>query len=295
MEKYNIQPREALHAACMISNNISAIISFDMEFDLIKELEEKEEKDNKKEEGMDETVEVEVDWENLNERKSRLTVHTSGIRDWELSVDGEQLYYLTSFEGNNDLWVTSLRTKDTRLFTKINGRSTSMEMSDDGSFILVLSDGKPVKVDIKDGKSTPVRTNGEMVLKQDEERAYIFDHSWRQVREKFYVVDLQGVDWDFYYSEYKKSQSKHIDKSKLDEIKDPIIKGFLIDLVNMGYEPTREKWRETLRNNGYYEKYDFDVLGDVAEWIKGSQTNTNNPNDEPPEWVFELFDEIKSL
>ena len=99
----------------------------------------------------------------------------------------------------------------------------------------------------------------------------------------------------FNYSEYKKSQSKHIDKSKLDEIKDPIIKGFLIDLVNMGYEPTWTKWLDTLRNNGYYEKYDFNVLGDVAEWIKGSQTNTNNPNDEPPEWVFELFDEIKSL
>ncbi len=43
-----------------------------------------------------------------------------------------------------------------------------------------------------------------MLLKQADEREYIFDHSWRQVREKFYVVDLQGVDWDFYYSEYKK-------------------------------------------------------------------------------------------
>jgi hypothetical protein len=96
----------------------------------------------------------------------------------------------------------------------------------------------------------------------------------------------------FNYSEYKKSQSKHIDKSKLDEIKDPIIKGFLIDLVNMGYEPTWTKWLDTLRDNGYYEKYDFNVLGDVAEWIKGSQTNTNNPNDEPPEWVNQLLMKI---
>ena len=38
MEKYNIQPRDALHAACMISNNISEIISFDADFDIIKEI-----------------------------------------------------------------------------------------------------------------------------------------------------------------------------------------------------------------------------------------------------------------
>jgi C-terminal processing protease CtpA/Prc len=43
-----------------------------------------------------------------------------------------------------------------------------------------------------------------MVLNQAGERAYIFDHSWRQLREKFYVVDLHGVDWEFYYQEYKK-------------------------------------------------------------------------------------------
>ena len=43
-----------------------------------------------------------------------------------------------------------------------------------------------------------------MLLKQADERAYIYDHSWRQVREKFYVADLQGVNWDYYYTEYKK-------------------------------------------------------------------------------------------
>ncbi len=31
-----------------------------------------------------------------------------------------------------------------------------------------------------------------------------FDHAWRQFKEKFYVADLQGVDWDYYYTVYKK-------------------------------------------------------------------------------------------
>lgn len=101
--------------------------------------------------------------------------------------------------------------------------------------------------------------------------------------------------FNFNYSDYKKSQSKHIDKSELENINDPIIKGFIIDLVNMGYKPTWNKWLDIITNNGYYDKYDFNILGDVAEWVKDSPMNKNNPNEEPPEWVFELLDEIKTL
>ena len=79
-----------------------------------------------------------------------------------------------------------------------------MELSSDGKFIFLLADGKARKVDIKDGKAKPIPVKGEMVLKTADERSYIFEHSMRQVREKFYVVDLHGVDWEFYYREYKK-------------------------------------------------------------------------------------------
>ena len=79
-----------------------------------------------------------------------------------------------------------------------------MELSSDGKFIFLLADGKASKVDIDDGKAESINVKGEMVLKTADERSYIFDHSWRQVREKFYVVDLHGVDWDFYYKEYRK-------------------------------------------------------------------------------------------
>ncbi|MCU0347148.1 MAG: hypothetical protein MUC59_09390 [Saprospiraceae bacterium] len=41
-----------------------------------------------------------------------------------------------------------------------------------------------------------------MVLNEDVERAYLFEHIWRQVTKKFYKKDLHGVDWDFYKKEY---------------------------------------------------------------------------------------------
>lgn len=165
-------------------------------------------KDKKKTDGdkkEDSKVEdLKFDWKNLTDRKKQLTVHTSNLNDWLLSKEGDKLYYLTSFEGKNNIWQTDLKTKETKLFSKINAGRTSMELSKDGKFIFVLADGKPLKIDVKDGKSKPIKTSGEMILHTDSEREYIFNHCWRQVREKFYVEDLQGVDWDFYYSEYKK-------------------------------------------------------------------------------------------
>ena len=142
------------------------------------------------------------DWENLKERKKKLTVHTSSASDFVLSKEGDKLYYSTRFEGKDNLWVTDLRTKETKLFTKIGANIQSLERSKDGEFLLILAEGKPMKVNLEDGKSKRISTKGEMVLKRGDERAYIFEHSWRQVREKFYVPDLQGVDWDFYKKEY---------------------------------------------------------------------------------------------
>jgi len=88
--------------------------------------------------------------------------------------------------------------------TKLGIKNASMELSPDGKFIFVLADGKTMKVDIDSGKSEPLKVGGEMVLDQTAERNYIFDHAWRQLKAKFYVEDLQGVDWDYYYKVYHK-------------------------------------------------------------------------------------------
>ena len=190
------------------------------ELALVKEQEEKKEKDEKaakpddKKAGKnakDTTAKkdsakkaIKIDWDNLTDRKLKLTTHTSDASDWLLSKDGEKLYYLTSFEKGYDLWVTELRTKETKLFAKMGARYAGMELSADGKSIFVLAEGRITKIDAESGKTEGVGISGEMALKDAEEKAYIFDHAWRQLKEKFYVIDLQGVDWDYYYTQYKK-------------------------------------------------------------------------------------------
>jgi hypothetical protein len=61
-----------------------------------------------------------------------------------------------------------------------------------------------MKVEVDGGKTEPLKTTGEMLLKPAEERNYIFEHAWRQFKEKFYVEDMQGVDWNYYKTVYQK-------------------------------------------------------------------------------------------
>jgi Tol biopolymer transport system component/C-terminal processing protease CtpA/Prc len=188
------------------------------DFALLKEIEEKNKKAEPAKEGTEkegkknakdtvkkkEEVAIKIDWDNLTDRKLRLTSHTSDAADWLLSPDGEKLYYLSSFEKGYDLWVTEPRTKETKLLTKLGAKYGGMEMSADGKSIFLLADGRITKIATDNGKAEPVGINGEMALNEAGEKAYIFDHAWRQIKEKFYVVNLNGVDWDFYYTAYKK-------------------------------------------------------------------------------------------
>lgn len=149
-------------------------------------------------------VKVVIDWNNLTDRKVRLTINTSQAGDWILSKNSDKLYYLTSFDKGYDLWVTDLRTKETKMLAKLGIRGGGMELSKDGKFIFLFADGKVSKIDPESGKNEPVSVSTEMDLKPAAEKAYIFDHAWRQMKEKFVFPDLQGVDWDNYRDIYAK-------------------------------------------------------------------------------------------
>jgi tricorn protease len=145
---------------------------------------------------------IKLDLDGIEDRKIRLTIHSSRLNDMVLSKDGEKLFYLAQFEKTSDLWVTELRSKETKILAKDAG--TELVLSKDGKNLFVMSEKGISKIDAESGKKEPVTISGEMVVSYLPEKAYIFDHAWRQVREKFYVKDLHGVDWDFYYKEYKK-------------------------------------------------------------------------------------------
>ena len=42
----------------------------------------------------------------------------------------------------------------------------------------------------------PIGFNAVMELKPEQERAYMFEHGWRQIKDKFYNPNFHGIDWD---------------------------------------------------------------------------------------------------
>ena len=143
------------------------------------------------------------DLTNLEDRKLRLTINSASISDYALTPDASKLYYLASFEKGFDLWVTEPRTRETKILAKLGGAPSGIEMSKDGKSVFVTNRGALVKVD-ETGKLTPISINGEMILNSAAEREYIFNHAWRQVKEKFYDPTIRNMDWKMYKESYAK-------------------------------------------------------------------------------------------
>ncbi len=192
------------------------------EFALLKEKEDKEKKDkegaskdDKKKKSAAEKekdkadslakVLIKIEFDELAERKSRLTLHSSFLSDAILSPDGEKLYYLCRFEKGFNLWVSNLREKGTKILAPLDaGMAGNLTFDKEGKNLFLWADGRMMKLDPESGKIDNISLNGEMELKPMEEKAYLFDHAWRQVVKKFYRTDLHGVRWDFYKKEYER-------------------------------------------------------------------------------------------
>lgn len=186
------------------------------EFALLKEKEEQDKKNpakpgtdtakalvTKKDSGVVKKLFI-PDFNNLDNRRVRLTINSASISDYALNDDGSKLFYLAAFEKGYDLWVTEPRTRDTKILAKLGGSPSGIEVSKDGKSLFVTNNGSLVKIEAESGKVTPIGINSEMTLNTAAEREYIFNHAWRQVKEKFYDPKLHGVDWNMYKATYAK-------------------------------------------------------------------------------------------
>ena len=60
------------------------------------------------------------------------------------------------------------------------------------------------KVDLSKSTSTDVNYEARFNYRPYQERKYIFDHIWQQVKDKFYDPNLHGVDWEGYRKTYER-------------------------------------------------------------------------------------------
>jgi C-terminal processing protease CtpA/Prc len=126
-----------------------------------------------------------------------------------------------------------------------------------------------VKVDTEAGKSEPIAITTEMVLDYSAEKAYIFDHSWRQFKQKLIFPDLQKVDWDYYYTAYRKFLPHINNNWDFAEMLSEMLGEMNVSHTGAGYRPNVQNVDATASLGLLY---DYGYTGDgvrIAEVLQG--------------------------
>ena len=165
------------------------------------EKKKKEEKTGKTE--VDKVKPLELDIDNCRDRIVRLTANSSNMGDAILDTKGEKLYYQASFEDDYDLWCHDLKEGSTKLILKGVGRGGFV--ADKEVKNLFICNGSTIKkVELNTEDSKQINFEADFNYKPAQERQYLFDHIWRQVKDKFYDPKIHGVDWEAYRKTYEK-------------------------------------------------------------------------------------------
>lgn len=144
---------------------------------------------------------LQLDLDNCRDRVIRLTVNSSHMGDAVLTTDGGTLYYQARFEGGSDLWKHDLREGRTQLVAKNIGGQV---VPDKDVKNLYLCGGSIRKFTLANSQTTNIGFEARFNYRPNQERAYMFSHAWQQVKDKLYVEDLNGVQWDYYRTTYEK-------------------------------------------------------------------------------------------
>lgn len=168
------------------------------------EKEKDEDKDEEKSEEEKKDENLTFDWDDMKDRKDRLTIHSSYLSDATLSKDGEKLYYLAQFENRFNLWETELRTGDTKMKIKLNAGGGSLTWDKDMENLYLLSGGRISKVDLGAGSTKGISISGEMEYDEVAEREAAFEHVYIRTKNIFYEPTFHGKDWDMLRTEYEK-------------------------------------------------------------------------------------------
>ncbi len=180
------------------------------EFELLKEIEKAKKAPETDEKSKTEKPEnksikpIVFNWEGFEERKIKLTIHSSNMGDATLSKDGEKLFYLARFEKGMNLWSTNLRTKDTKLEISLDANSGRLAWDKDQKNLFLLSDGSISKINPETMKRENLKIAGEMTFDRNAETAHLFEHAWLRTKGIFYTPDMHGIDWNAIKPEYQK-------------------------------------------------------------------------------------------
>jgi C-terminal processing protease CtpA/Prc len=253
------------------------------EYTLLREIEkkkkdedkkDKDEKQIKKEEA--DSLNVEIDFDGLEDRKARFTIHSSRLADATLSADGETLYYIARFEKDLNLWTTNLRTKETKMLIPLNAKSAKLQWDKKMKKLFLLADGKISTIDIKEKKLKAISLKGEINLDVNHEREQMFEHVFKKVKTMFYISDYHGVNWDELSQQYREKLAFVSNDVEFVEFLSEMLGELNVSHCGARYSPKNETADESAALGIFFD-YGYDEVGlKITEIIKDGPLDKAN-------------------
>jgi C-terminal processing protease CtpA/Prc/Tol biopolymer transport system component len=223
-------------------------------------------KEDKKEDKKEKVEEIAVELDGIEDRIVRLTPSSCNLGYAELSKDGRTLYYQAAYESGMNLWKYDIQ-KGTP--TKIGTANGKMLWDSKFKTLYVLG-GRFMKM--KDGSKSleSISVSSSMNMDLAAEREYMFNHVYREEKERFYNKGMHGVDWEMLTSEYRKFLPYVNNNYDFAELLSEYLGELNVSHTGSGYRAPKTKESASTANLGLLFDLDWDGNGlKVAEIIAG--------------------------
>ncbi|MFO1337206.1 MAG: S41 family peptidase [Burkholderiaceae bacterium] len=240
--------------------------------------------DDKKKGEHDEAIKlpdpVKIEFDGLEDRVARLTPNSGSLRAAAMSPDGETVLFLMQTADSYELWSHKPREhalKKAGSFPAGKGDhddqapvDLQLDAKGEQGFVLVGGAIHKFKVPKEDGdiKTERVGFNAELRLDRAGERAEMFEHAWRQTREKLYVQDMNGVDWAYYKQVYQKFLPYVTDNYDFAEVLSEMLGELDVSHTGSGYRPHFEGADATAALGAFFDEGYTGAGLKVAELIE---------------------------
>ena len=227
---------------------------------------EKLSKDSEEKKDAEKVEDIVVELENIDDRILRLTPSSSDLGSAALSKDGRTLYYQARYESGMNLWKLNLEDG-----TPVKVGSSSGYMQWDKKFTNLYVLGSRFSK-MKDGGKglEPISVNTDMVVDLAAEREYMFNHVYRQEKERFYNEKMHGVDWEMLTAAYKKFLPHINNNYDFAELLSEYLGELNVSHTGSGYRVPASRESASTANLGVFFDLGWQEDGlKVAEIVKG--------------------------
>lgn len=257
--------------------------------ELVKEIEKLSEKEDKSDEDKkdkkDEVKDIVMEFDGIEDRILRLTPSSCMLGAATLSKDGKVLYYQASYESGMNLWKMDL---EEGVPSKIGRAMGKMKWDEKFNHLYVL--GRRFSKMKGGAKSLDnISVKGSHVMNLAQEREYMFDHVYRQEKERFYNENMHGVDWEMLTAEYRKFLPHINNNYDFSELLSEYLGELNVSHTGSGYRAPAPDYAASTANLGVFIDMDWDEDG-----LKVDEIVTGGPFDKASS-KLEVGDVILSI